>query len=92
MENVAVTCPARSRYSTPQTRFLFIAAALRPPPHGDALALSLTFGSAKTWRGDFHSSSFVPRPAHMRLFTRVRRVACKALLCAFIAEALSSLP
>jgi hypothetical protein len=37
---------------------------LQTPPHGDALALLLAFGSAKTWRGDFHPTSSVPCPAH----------------------------
>ena len=37
---------------------------LQTPPHGDALALLLAFGSAKTWRGDFHPTSPVPCPAH----------------------------
>jgi hypothetical protein len=37
---------------------------LQTPPRDDALALLLAFGSAKTWRGDFHPTSPVPCPAH----------------------------
>jgi hypothetical protein len=37
---------------------------LRTPPHDDALALLLAFGSAYTWRGDFHPTSSVPCLAH----------------------------
>jgi hypothetical protein len=34
------------------------------PPRGDALALLLAFGSAKTWPQDFHLQSNVPCTAH----------------------------
>ena len=34
------------------------------PPRGDALAVSLAFGSAKTWLSDLHRHSYVPCPAH----------------------------
>lgn len=37
---------------------------LQTPPHDDALALLLAFGSAITWQEDLHLSSFVPCPAH----------------------------
>ena len=37
---------------------------LQTPPHDNALALLLAFGSANTWRGDFHPTSPVPCPAH----------------------------
>ncbi len=37
---------------------------LQTPPHDDALALLLAFGSAYTWRQDFHPTSSVPCPAH----------------------------
>ena len=30
---------------------------LETPPHGDALALPLSFGSTHTWTGDFHSQA-----------------------------------
>jgi len=43
---------------------------LQTPPHDDALALLLAFGSAKTWHGDSHPISSVPCPAHT---TQVRR-------------------
>jgi hypothetical protein len=39
---------------------------LQTPPHDDALALLLTFGSANTWYEDFHLASSVPCPAHTR--------------------------
>jgi uncharacterized protein (DUF433 family) len=37
---------------------------LQTPSHDDALALLLAFGSANTWREDFHLTSSVPCPAH----------------------------
>ena len=37
---------------------------LQTPPRGDALALLLAFGSAKTWPGDFHPGSDMPCLAH----------------------------
>src|SRR5690554_1333982 len=37
---------------------------LQTPPRDDALAVSLAFGSAKTWLPDFHRHSYVPCPAH----------------------------
>jgi hypothetical protein len=37
---------------------------LQTSPRDDALALLLAFGSAKTWRGDFHPTSSVSCPAH----------------------------
>jgi len=37
---------------------------LQTPPRDDALALFLAFGSANTWRKDFHLTSSVPCPAH----------------------------
>jgi hypothetical protein len=48
---------------------------LQTPPHGDALALLLTFGSAKTWCGDFHPTSYVPCLAHTPSVTIVSRCA-----------------
>ena len=35
----------------------FALSFLQTPPHGNALALSLTFGSANTWLEDLHLSS-----------------------------------
>ncbi len=49
---------------------------LQTPPHDDALALLLAFGSAKTWHGDFHPISSVPCPAHT---LRVRRAVKRRL-------------
>jgi hypothetical protein len=37
---------------------------LQTPPHDDALALLLAFGSANTWHEDLHLASSVPCPAH----------------------------
>jgi len=37
---------------------------LQTSPHDDALALLLAFGSANTWRRDFHPTSSVPCLAH----------------------------
>jgi hypothetical protein len=37
---------------------------LQTPPHDDTLALLLTFGSANTWCGDSHPTSYVPCLAH----------------------------
>jgi len=37
---------------------------LQTPPPGDALALLLAFGSARTWREDFHLARSVPCLAH----------------------------
>ncbi len=37
---------------------------LQTPPHGDALALLLAFGSAITWREDSHLARSVPCLAH----------------------------
>jgi len=37
--------------SSPRT---FAPRFLQTPPHGDALALRLSFGSTSTWTGDFH--------------------------------------
>jgi hypothetical protein len=59
MEDLVVACPLvpgvphllSGSCSSPRTcapRFL------QPPPHGDALALRLSFGSPHTWTGDFH--------------------------------------
>jgi hypothetical protein len=77
MEDFVVTCPLvpgvphlRSGSCTPdQVRgrlaSIFGLGFLQTPPHSDALALLLTFGSANTWCEDFHLTSFVPCLAHM---------------------------
>ena len=69
MENFAVTCqlipgvPHLISGSCSSPR-MFGSGFLQTPPHDDALALLLTFGSANTWYGDFHPVSPVPCPAH----------------------------
>ena len=37
---------------------------LQTPPRNDALAVSLAFGSTKTWQSDLHRPSYVPCLAH----------------------------
>ena len=59
MEDFTVTCPlvpgvphlVSGSCSSPRT---FAPRFLQTPPHGDALALPLSFGSTHTWTGDFH--------------------------------------
>ena len=69
MEGFAVTCPLAP--NAPRLRFGFCTSPhsfgfsfLQTPPRGDALAVLLAFGSAKTWLPDFHRHSYVPCPAH----------------------------
>ena len=85
MENFAVTCqlipgvPHLISGSCSSPR-MFGLGFLQTPPHDDALALLLTFGSANTWYGDFHPVSPVPCPAHTLAFSRaVLGVGWKAL-------------
>ena len=69
MEGFVVTCPLApdvphlisGSCSSPRA---FGLGFLQTPPHDDALALLLAFGSAITWHGDFHPISSVPCPAH----------------------------
>ena len=77
MEDFTVTCPLvpdvshlvsgscflrlRSEQALPRN---FALGFLQTPPHDDALALSLAFGSATIWQEDFHLPRFVPCPAH----------------------------
>src|SRR5262245_25723411 len=69
MEGFMVTCPLApsvphlisSSCSSPRA---FGLGFLQTPPRDDALALFLAFGSANTWRKDFHLTSSVPCPAH----------------------------
>src|SRR2546430_15358117 len=69
MEGFMVTCPLApsvppllsSSCSSPRA---FGLGFLQTPPRDDALALFLAFGSANTWRQDFHLTSSVPCPAH----------------------------
>lgn len=64
-----VTCPLASATShlissscsSPRS---FALDFLQTLPRDNALALSLTFGSAITWYRDFHPTSLVPCPAH----------------------------
>ena len=45
---------------------------LQTPPHDDALALLLAFGSVYTWREDSHLASSVPCLAHTAGISRAR--------------------
>ena len=69
--------PTRPGCTTPHIQFLFPGSSpgqalprtfglgfLQTPPHDDALALLLTFGSDNTWYEDFLLASSVPCPAH----------------------------
>src|SRR5437870_10839714 len=82
MEGFMVTCPLApsvphllsSSCSSPRA---FGWGFLQTPPRDDALALFLAFGSANTWRQDFHLTSSVPCPAHtfdMRRWPRAQPV------------------
>jgi hypothetical protein len=74
MEDFAVTCPlvpgvphlVSGSCSSPRA---FGLGFLQTPPRGDALALLLAFGSAITWREDFHLARSVPCLAHTRRFS-----------------------
>ena len=69
MENFAVTCQLvpdvphllSGSCSSPH---MFGLGFLQTPPRDEALALLLAFGSANTWREDFHLTSSVSCPAH----------------------------
>src|SRR5512134_3008972 len=74
MEGFTVTCPLApgaprliSGFCSSPRSFGF--GFLQIPPRGDALAVSLAFGSAKTWLSDFHRHSYVPCPAHTSRFS-----------------------
>ena len=59
MEGFAVTCPLALDASRLISGFCssprsFGLGLLQTPPHDDALALLLAFGSAKTWPQDLH--------------------------------------
>src|SRR3990170_6879762 len=74
MEGFAVTCPLAPDAPRLISGFcssprIFGLGFLQTPPRGDALALLLTFGSANTWREDFHLTSSVPCPAHTTKLT-----------------------
>ena len=69
MEGFAVTCPLAPDAPRLGSGFCssprdFALDFLQTPPHGDALALRLTFGSAYTWCRDLHPTRFVSCPAH----------------------------
>jgi hypothetical protein len=59
MEDFVVACPRVPNVphllsgSCPSPR-TFVPRCLQTPPHGDVLALPLSFGSTSTWIGDFH--------------------------------------
>ncbi len=61
MEDFAVIPPGRDSCASPRA---FGLGFLRTSPRGDALALLLAFGSARTWREDFHLARSVPCLAH----------------------------
>ena len=69
LEDFTVTCPLvpdaprliSGSCSSPRS---FGFGFLQTPPRDDALAVSLAFGSAKTWLPDSHRHSYVPCPAH----------------------------
>ena len=74
IEGFAVTCPHApdvprriSGFCSSPRSFGF--SFLQTLPRGNALAVSLAFGSAKTWLADFHRHSYVPCPAHTLLVT-----------------------
>src|SRR5581483_11338371 len=82
MEGFAVTCPLApdaprliSGFCSSPRSFGFD--FLQTPPRGDALAVSLAFGSAKTWLPDFHRHSYVPCSAHTSGFRRAPLAACR---------------
>ena len=74
MEDFAVTCPLvpgvphleSGSCTSPRA---FGLGFLQTPPHDDALALLLAFGSANTWHGDFHPARSVPCLAHTPRFS-----------------------
>src|SRR5712692_11924355 len=74
MEDFAVTCPLvpdvpHLRSGSCTSPCAFGLGFLQTPPHGDALALFLAFGSSCTWLGDFHPDSSVPCLAHTSRFS-----------------------
>src|SRR5712692_6362574 len=79
MEDLVVACPLvpnvphlrSGSCSSPRT---FAPRFLQTPPHGDALALRLSFGSTSTWTGDFHPQA-VRHARHTRQGQR-RRAFC----------------
>ena len=69
MEDFAVTCPLvpsvpHLRSGSCTSPCIFGLGFLQTPPRDGALALLLSFGSANTWCGDFHPTSYVPCLAH----------------------------
>ena len=71
MEDFVVTCPLvpgvpHLKSGSCMSPRAFGLNFLQTPPRDDALALLLAFGSANTWREDFHLASSVPCPAHTR--------------------------
>jgi hypothetical protein len=86
MEGFAVTCPLAPDVphlisdSCSSSR-VFGLGFLQTPSRDDALALLLAFGSANTWREDFHLTSSVPCPAHTPAFSRVRLRTSAATRC-----------
>jgi hypothetical protein len=86
MEGFAVTCPLAPDASRLISGFCsssrdFTLSFLRTPPHDDALALWLTFGSADTWYRDLHPTGFMPCTAHTFDITGKYRLAKPAGIC-----------
>jgi hypothetical protein len=81
MEDFAVACqlvptvPHLISGSCPSSR-TFAPRFLQTPPHGDALALHLSFGSTHTWTGGFH-----PQALRHARHTRPRSPALSSVRC-----------
>jgi hypothetical protein len=75
MEDFVVACPlvppgprlVSGSGSSPRT---FAPRFLQPPPHGDALALRLSFGSTSAWTGDSHPQARTTCTAHTPAVSR----------------------
>lgn len=73
MEDFAVTCPLvpnvpRLRSGSRTSPRAFGMGFLQTPPHDDALALLLAFGSSYTWHRDSHPTRSVPCLARTCVF------------------------
>ena len=92
MEDFAVTCPlvpgvphlGSGSCASPRA---FGLGFLQTPPHGDALALLLAFGSARTWREDFHLARSVSCLAHTFKLTGLRAFRAGPVECSVRAHA-----
>ena len=68
LDGIPVRLPVRSHADRSPRAFGL--GVLQTPPRGDALALLLAFGSAITWREDFHLGRSVPCLAHTLRISR----------------------